>query len=40
VEAIKSIAVHPDGTRVIFSAIGEPGSRDVWSLENFLPAKR
>ena len=34
---IKSPAVHPDGTRIVFAAVDQDNS-EVWTLENFLPA--
>jgi hypothetical protein len=33
---IKSPQVHPDGRRIVFGSI-EPGSYELWALENFLP---
>jgi Tol biopolymer transport system component len=34
---IKSPAVHPDGTRIVFAGV-DTDSSEVWTLENFLPA--
>jgi serine/threonine-protein kinase len=33
---LKSPAVHPDGTRIAFTAF-DPDKSEVWALENFLP---
>ena len=35
---IKSPAVRPDGKQIVFSATTGGGTREVWALENFLPA--
>ncbi len=37
---IKSPAVRPDGKQIVFGAATGGGTREVWALENFLPALR
>ena len=33
---VSNFVVHPDGRRIAFTGGG--GKREVWALENFLPA--
>ena len=35
-EALRELRVHPDGTRIAFTA--GTGKGEVWVMENFLPA--
>lgn len=36
---IKSPSVHPDGSRLVFSAAGAQNTGKVWALEKLLPAQ-
>jgi len=37
-ENIKNLAVHPDGRQLVFDAATEEPTREIWALENLLPA--
>jgi Tol biopolymer transport system component len=39
-DRLHSPSIHPDGSRIAYGAVSSAGARQIWVMENFLPAQK